>query len=533
MIFRGFKILLLFSLIFVNNTVFSQGMTRNTGIGLRISGWNITGNSTRIRISDSGTKADVAIGGVGVGLYFFSRAYQDLFFEMSLGAIGAVEVDKKNTIDSDVNVESIVPLLFGLRYDLFSTRLSGALHPYLSFGAGPYWAWSITETNRLTGKEESIESKSEYGGYIGGGTNVVIASWFALNFDLKYHFVGFRHDQEYSGLEFGIGTSFMWGHKREVFQIKDTKIIVKNIYPAYFQFYNTYPLALVTVKNLVGYPIEVNVRSSIKGYTQKPRNSGFMRVAKGETKDIPVTAFLGKRLQDVGKRNTAILDLEVEARAATVHRRVISAQITIHSRNAWDGEMDKLGFFLTPEDDFLLNITREMLEDFPEAHLEMNQKFLMAELIFNKLGLRGIRYHPDPNIPFYQDDRVQYAHETLKIKSGDCDDLVVLYASMLESVGIQTAFVEVKDPKKEIAHLYLMFNTGIPVQQSQIITDNEKRYVIRESLSGKKSIWIPVETTLIQKGFETAWNAGAMAYLQEGILRNGVAQGWVRIIDKY
>jgi hypothetical protein len=142
-----------------------------------------------------------------------------------------------------------------------------------------------------------------------------------------------------------------------------------------------------------------------------------------------------------------------------------------------------------------------------------------------------IRYRHDPNILFYQDDRVQYAMETIDQRGGDCDDLVILYASFLESLGMKTAFVETRDPEKEIAHLYLLFATGLPAEQGQLISSNEKRYILREKPNGQKEIWIPVETTLIDKGFEEAWKIGATEYLQDGIIRNGLEQSWVKVID--
>jgi hypothetical protein len=128
---------------------------------------------------------------------------------------------------------------------------------------------------------------------------------------------------------------------------------------------------------------------------------------------------------------------------------------------------------------------------------------------------------------------VQFAVETVDAGSGDCDDLVVLYASMLESAGIQTAFVEVQDPEKELAHLYLLFNTGLRAEEAFLISENEKRYILRDNPSGQKMVWIPVETTLVEDGFEQAWTAAAMSWLQESLLRNGLAEEWVRIIDNY
>jgi outer membrane protein W len=520
-------------LLLMSSGSFSQGMSRSSGIGLRASFWNITGRATRVSVNNSTGHAQVDVGGAGAWICYSSRAFNDIFLEMNLGAIGSAQVDQKDYFNSETTVDAvaIMPFLLGLRYDLFRTRLSGALHPYISGGGGPYWSWTVESKHQLAVVEETVESDFDYGGYLGGGVNIVLTSWFALTMDLKYHFINFSPEKDYSGIDFGLGFGFMWGRQREVFEIKDTKLVVTDIYPAYYQFYNTYPIALVTVKNLVGYAIDVNIRGIVRGFSQKPKDSGFVHIGGGETKDIPVTAFLGSGLQDVGKRKTAILDLVIEARAATTHKKEISTQIVIHSRNAWNGDMDKLGFFLTPDEDEVLDLSRKMAEQIPASSDERLDNFDRARSIFNQLGSRGIRYLPDPNIPFYQDDRVQFALETLQIGSGDCDDLVVLYASMLESLGIKTSFVEVRDPEKETAHLYLMFDSDLPAEDGYLISNNEKRYIVRQNSAGQNMIWIPIETTLISDGFEAAWNAAAMNYLQDGLLRDGIIQGWVNVID--
>ena len=522
-----------FLLLFMSNGSYSQGMSRSSGIGLRASFWNITGRATRVSVNSNTGHAQVDVGGAGAWICYSSRAFHDIFLEMNLGAIGSAQVEQKDYFSSETTVDAvaIMPFLLGLRYDLLRTRLSGALHPYISAGGGPYWSWTVESKRQLSVVEESVESDFDYGGYLGGGVNIVLTSWFALNMDLKYHFINFTPDKDYSGLDFGIGIGFMWGRQREVFEIKDTRLVVTDIYPAYYQFYNTYPIALVTVKNLVGYAINVNVRCTVRGFSQKPKDSGFIQIDGGEARDIPVTAFLGAGLQDVGKRKTAILDLVIEARAATTHKKEISTQIVIHSRNAWNGDMDKLGFFLTPDEDEILDISRKMAAQTPPPPNERLVNFYRARSLFDQLSSSGIRYLPDPNIPFYQDDRVQFARETLQIGSGDCDDLVVLYASLLEGLGIKTSFIEVRDPEKETAHLYLMFASGLSAEDGLLISSNEKRYIVRQNSAGQNVIWIPVETTLIGDGFEAAWNAAAMNYLQDGLLRSGIIQGWVNVID--
>ncbi len=270
----------------------------------------------------------------------------------------------------------------------------------------------------------------------------------------------------------------------------------------------------------------------MKGFSEKPKNSGFIRIERGKTKDIPVTAFLSSRIQRIERRESAILDLEIEAKAGSVYRKEFSTEVMVHHRNAWDGDMQKLGFFITPDDENLLDLTRRISANLPDSVRQQEaSNFYLAQQIFNEISDEGLQYRRDPNIPFYQDDRVQFATETLQCGTGDCDDLVILFASLLESAGIKTAFVEVRDPEKEIAHLYLLFDTGLSISQISQVTTNEKRYLLRNVSNRQETAWIPIETTLVGKDFKVAWEAAAKAYLQEGILRNGLTDGWVRIID--
>nr|WP_321498092.1 transglutaminase-like domain-containing protein [uncultured Methanolobus sp.] len=67
-----------------------------------------------------------------------------------------------------------------------------------------------------------------------------------------------------------------------------------------------------------------------------------------------------------------------------------------------------------------------------------------AKAIFDALGEYGVRYVSDPNDPLGEGiDYIQFPDETLEIKAGDCDDLAVLYASLLESVGIETELIHI------------------------------------------------------------------------------------------
>ena len=506
----------------------AQGMSRSHGLGTRLSLWKTARSSALINV----TRDRVELSGAGAWLYFFSRFRDDWFFEFSLGVVASVVANEVRNeagefvVDAE-DITAIIPFLFGFRYDFLSFRNQGALQPYLSLGAGPYWITSVDpQVNN-----ERVESGLNPGAYLGGGLNIGVFSWFAFNFDLKYHLIDFQFGKDFSGVEFGMGASFMWGQKRELIRIQEVKMIVSDIYPAYYQFYNFYPLAIVSIKNLTKSPIEVNIRSNVKLFSERPKDTGYIRIAGKETKDIPITAIFGPRVRRVANRESTVLDLRIEARAGRKITREFSNPIMVHSPNSWNGEMDKLVFFVTSDDEKILSLSRRLVGEMRSDHGDGTKSVSIAREIFDQLGFMGLRYHSDPNIPFYRDDRVQYANETLDLRGGDCDDLVVLYASLLQSVGIKTAFVEVQDPSKELAHLYLMFATGITADQGHLISSNDKRYVMRDNWRGQKTIWLPVETTLIGRGFDEAWKVAAVQYLQEGVIRKGVAEGWVRVFD--
>ncbi len=531
---RSVKIVMTFTsyLLLLNAEITAQGISRPSGLGVRAAFWNITNQKTSFSLQ-TGTQelnSTVSMNGLGAYLYYFSRFHSNIFFETHLGVFAA---GSWSLIDGDANgVSLIIPLLFGLRWDLLPGKLPTSFQPYLTIGGGPYWNTEITgRSKNAVQNEVLVETGIRLGWYAGGGMNLTLASWFALNFDVKHHFINYEMEDDFSGLETSLGFVVMWGAKKEMFRILDVRVIVQDLYPAYYQFYNTYPIALVTVKNTAGYDIEVNLRSKLQGFSVRPKNSGYFKIRKNRSRDIPVYSLLGSNLLRVASRRSAVLDIEVEGKAGHKASKTTSAQLTVHSRNAWDGSIDKLVVFLTPEDREIRNFTRSISRSIAGDSSRVPQNFKLAKSIFTALLQQDLRYHPDPNIPFYMDDRVQFARETLEKGSGDCDDLVILYATLLESVGIQTAFIEVKYPEKSIAHVYMMFDTGVPPSEGYRLAQNDKRYVIRLRESERSTVWIPVEATMIDRSFEDAWRSAAMAYLQEGKLRNGLADGWVRIID--
>lgn len=210
---RTFKIIFLHAIVTIlifNGKLMGQSPLRTSGIVLRGTYWNA--NSDHLIVSVSNSEEVVNVGPAGGWVCFFSRTGDKSFLELNLGAIGEVLVDSYHIDGDDVEVTSILPILLGIRYNVLPMENPSALQPYVAFGAGPYWMVDIhVQDHREANEDVGIRSHLLPGFYGGGGLYFHVASWFAFNFDVKYHFINFNPDHGYSGFEFGMGFSFSWG----------------------------------------------------------------------------------------------------------------------------------------------------------------------------------------------------------------------------------------------------------------------------------------------------------------------------------
>ncbi|MBN2365909.1 MAG: outer membrane beta-barrel protein [Calditrichaeota bacterium] len=185
-----------------------------TGIGVRFSHWNVKDKAIVLYVHDNYFSTEVDAGGYGGAIFFFSRINHQFFVEFTVGAIGAVDQRTRYWDYEEVQTNAVIPLLFGLRYNLLPISIQSNLQPYAQAGFGTYWISDIhVESDYFYDSYEkvSFSSESRPGGYVGAGMNFMLSKKFAINFDMRYHMVDFRSDEYHNGIEFGFGCSLMWG----------------------------------------------------------------------------------------------------------------------------------------------------------------------------------------------------------------------------------------------------------------------------------------------------------------------------------
>jgi len=224
--------------------------------------------------------------------------------------------------------------------------------------------------------------------------------------------------------------------------------------------------------------------------------------------EIPLRAVFNNKLLALTENSSLTADIEVSYLEDREIKKVsISRPFNVFEKHAhlWD-KTERTSVFVTPKDPLLLQLAAASVSG--NNDLLISKSLIQAKAVFEAMGVLGIAYMQDPNNPYQaisqkaaQVDFIQYPRETLKRKAGDCDDLVVLYASILEGLGINTALVTYP------GHIFLMFDTSVELDSKEDFGFPPEDYVVL-----RKTIWIPVEVTLVGNAFNVAWKKGLDEY---------------------
>ena len=323
-------------------------------------------------------------------------------------------------------------------------------------------------------------------------------------------------------------------------RLVQARLLQEHIYSAKQGFYATNPVGLVEVLNEYDAPVaaQVFVETTDGGGTYR---SARFTLDAGERREVPFYLYLSPDAEDDVPASSE--QLIVSALVGEQNHVLTSMPITMYGKNAWDGNVWALQYFIAPDDPVIKRRSNQLYLGtlfFGTAAPSPTQKMAHLRAFLTALG-NGLHYIPDATTT-QQVDQVQYPIETLSQGGGDCEDLAVLFASNLMAVGIQTAVVDIRPRPQETAgasvvrpgepgHVFLLIDTGLPPSAQAELGLTEFQSVIRQNARGAHTIWIPIEPTVLAEGFEAAFKDGAQLYYREVILRNGVISGDVQVYD--
>jgi tetratricopeptide (TPR) repeat protein len=262
---------------------------------------------------------------------------------------------------------------------------------------------------------------------------------------------------------------------------------------------------------------------SIKDYMDFPTEIAVPEIGPKQEMDLLIKPVFNNRILEVTENTPLQSELALTfygaGEAKTVKR---SFPVTLYERHAmsWD-QKEKIGAFVTPKDPPVVEFTRGVIQSYVDAYPNLHQSLVYARTLYAALGVHGLSYIVDPSSPFQEFsekasavDYLQYPRDTLARKSGDCDDLSILYSALLEDIGIGTALVDVP------GHVFIIFNTGVSETEKNTLGFPESLLVVHRGM-----VWIPVEMTLVGSSFTRAWQKGAEEY------RDWSVKGKVEIVE--
>jgi|GEM_PF-389075 len=399
----------------------------------------------------------------------------------------------------------------------YVTKLSKQMEIGFDAGAG----LSVSYFSSLGGATDTV-----------GEQNVLVdlAGTLGLNVSYNLHLAvepRFRYSRSlgildrFDGFAFGIGFCGQYrigedpdSPKAEVKSIRFLDSKISDLFAAMQSFYVNNPIGSVTIKNDDKYPItNVDVAFYQAGYMDSPTPlKSFDLLESGNEENIDLYAVFNNAVFDTEGVTPLTGEVIVEySSRSRAYSQKLALTYDMYDKESltWD-DTRKAAAFVTSADSALRNYTSYIRQSSRERVVPgFNEELQTAIQVYYGLKELGCIYQKDPTSPFdaaQEDaqviDAVSIPRNTLKRLTGDCDDLSVLYASLLETAGIETAFVTVP------GHIYIAFNTGVPARNYQLLHPEKSM-----SLNIDNELWVPIEVTMVgTDDFLTAWRTGAQEF---------------------
>lgn len=483
--------------------------------------------------------------------------------------------------NSSIVVKPSFELPLGEKSSIFNEEAAfkpgGSLHvhlqyenpdlPMLYYGGNVGYSILPTQAQNLTvisagaeaglnirmGDVTSLNAGGELGWYMGmypggdpgtnpyGGANISVSWDFTPTFTLSAgggyrYLLGYEEGEIapsglYQGANVTVGSVFHLSGKDNRVRVRAEDIDFDPVFPVFYGYYDDHPVGRVSIVNGESSTIsDIKVYFLVNQYMEEPKLSAEIPLLRrGEQMPVELKALFTNsvmQLTESTKVSASIITeytyLGERFTTATPHT------LRIYDRNSmmWDDDR-KAASFVTAKDSTVLLFAKNTAGIIREqGNNPINLNFRIAMGIFETLKLYGMNYVIDPQSSYVEAvanaqyiDYLQFPSQSLTYRAGDCDDLSILFSSLLESVGIQTAFITIP------GHIYMAFSLEMPEEQARNLFSNIDDFIFIHD-----DTWVPVEITLVPDGFLKAWKIGAKQWRENVVHGNAkmypIHQAW-------
>ncbi|MCR4741957.1 MAG: transglutaminase domain-containing protein [Treponema sp.] len=337
--------------------------------------------------------------------------------------------------------------------------------------------------------------------------NYYISPSFAASLFGAYKYYMYKPEPFLSSIEAGIGITYNFS--KGIFGATNVELNdyqTQSIFPIFYSRYDDHEFGSVTFVNEEKNDItDVVITLFIESYMSNPETiAKYDLIKRGQEFSAEFKAFLNENILDLLQAQLATAKIEVSYSSLGKKMSLVqNVDLQTLTRNSMTWEDDRRAAAFVSGRDASAQLFARQIEAIIKNQLDPNLpvNFQYAAAVFAAIKAYGVNYVVDPSSAFTDNvgtssvDFLQFPYQTLLYHGGDCDDLSILNCSLLQAMGIETAFVTVP------GHIYMAFDSGLPVDQAGKI--NRGRTIVYDD-----KVWIPVEITVMQDTFALALQIG-------------------------
>lgn len=328
-------------------------------------------------------------------------------------------------------------------------------------------------------------------------------SWFNSQYDSWFGNPGV------SGLTAGLVLNFKFSTEKASGMVAASVECDDSIFPLIYSIYKTNPMGMITIENSESAEIRnVHVKFRAEGYTASEMECGSIRmIRKSKSEQIPFYADFSDKILRFSEAGKISGEIVVEYELLGDNRvSVTPVTISVYNRNSmrWV-DSGILASYVSSTSNEILELSKYFV-GVARNHFRtgLNKNMQFAMYIHEGIRSLGILCEENSDTPYNTThlnpgelDYLQYPYQTLSYRTGDKDDIGILFMSMLESVGIGAAYIPLKDD------FIVAIELGDNEPSLLNLFNNSDNLLVTD-----EKIWLPVSMATINKDFAESWKRG-------------------------
>lgn len=312
-----------------------------------------------------------------------------------------------------------------------------------------------------------------------------------------------------AGLSAGIEAKFVINTSKNKEKISTKVEAADSIYPLQHKMYKDNSFGTITIRNTESATItNVKVSFLCEGFTASQIECGSVKkINRYRKQEFDLFADFNENIKQFTEEGKLPGQVVVEYELLGKKRTSITpVSVPVYNRNqmSWSDKSNLACFVISGSQEilelskYLVGIGRNKL------FTGLNQNFQFTVYMAEGLKLYGIEYVPDSETPYneyhlsYDElDSIQYPFQTMAYKSGDVDEIGILFMSLLESVGIPTAYIPCDED------FIVAVDLNLEASKVTNMFSSEDRVLIIDDY-----VYLPLSMKNLSKGFYESWNTG-------------------------